>query len=140
LEVRYKPTKVITVLALDKRVPENLAWCAVTYGASRLFWIDGYLICAEVYDKSFEQEIEDGEFTITHLCYAPFPRYCKVLEVGKGTQIPVVKVEDLTMFRELLKFIKENGGEAKSDSYSGEAKPHDVVAVTVKEGKNRISI
>ena len=140
MEVRYKPTKVITVLALDKRKPENLAWCAITYGASRLFWIDGYLICAEVYDKSFEQEIENGEFTITHLCYAPFPRYCKVLEVGKGTQIPVVKVEDLKMFRELFKFIKENDGEVEPDPCSREAKPRDVVQVTVKEGKNQISI
>ena len=131
MEVRYKPTRVITVLGLDKRSPENLAWCAVTYGASRLFWIDGYLICAEVYDKSFEQEMEDGEFTITHLCYAPFPRYCKVLEVEKGAHSPVVKVEDLKMFRELLKFIKKNDGESK---------PHDVAAVTVKEGKNKISI
>ena len=140
MEVRYCPTEVITVIGLDRRSSENLAWCAVTYGASRLFWIDGYLICAEVYDKSFEQEMENREFTITHLCYSRFPRYCRVLEVEKGTHIPIVKVDDLKMFRELLKLIKEDDGKREVSPCSGKTKSEDTEFTSNKGGNNQISV
>ena len=108
MEVSYIPTKRLKVLGMDRRSVENLAWCAATYGVNRLFWIDGYLLCAEVYERSFEREIESGEFTITHVCYAKFPKYYRIFEVDKGTHIPIVNVSDMKMFNSLLQLIKED--------------------------------
>ncbi len=48
-DVRVVPTKRLVLLGIDERSIENLAWCAVTYGMNRLFWVDGYLLCVEVY-------------------------------------------------------------------------------------------
>lgn len=107
MEVEISPTKKVVVFGVDERSPENLSWCAATYGINRLFWVDGYLLCVEVYDKSFEHEIKSREFPISHVCYAKFPKYTRVLEVEKGMQIPVVNASDLQIFKKLLKAILE---------------------------------
>ena len=105
MDFEVNPTKKIVVLGVDERSPENLMWCAVTYGINRLFWVDGYLLCVEVYDKSFEHEIESREFPVSHVCYANFPKYIKVFEVEKGMQIPIVDASDMQLFKGLLKAI-----------------------------------
>ena len=102
MEVRVTPTRKIVVLGVDKRSLENLAWCAMTYDLHRLFWIDGYVLCIEVYDKSFEQELKKKEFPISQVCYARYPKYTRVYEVEKGMQIPIVNVSDMRMYRNLL--------------------------------------
>lgn len=105
MEVIIKPTERIVILGVDRREPENLGFCAITFGASRLFWVNGYIICLEVYEKSIEYEIEKGEFYISHLCYAVFPKYSRVLEIEKGTQIPVVNASDMNIYREIVKAV-----------------------------------
>jgi hypothetical protein len=62
MDVDIAPTRKITVFGLDKRSITNIAWCAASYGIGRLYWIDGYLLCLEVYEKSFEEEIKKREF------------------------------------------------------------------------------
>jgi hypothetical protein len=108
MEIEIVPTKKITVLGVDKRSVEDLAWCATTYGINRLFWVDGYLLCVEVYEASFEHEMEDKEFPISQVCYAKFPKYVKVYEVEKGMQIPIVNASDMKIFSNLIKAILEN--------------------------------
>ena len=108
MEIEIKPTEKVVVLGLDERAKENLAWCAATFGINRLFWVDGHLICTEVFEKSFEHEIESGEFYISQVCYASLPRYSRILEVEKGTEIPVVDASDMRIYRNLLKAIKEH--------------------------------
>jgi len=103
MKVEIAPTRRILVLGLDKRSLEDLAWCASTYGVNRLYWINGYLFCLEVYDKSFEHELENREFPISHVCYASFPKYNKVYEVNKGMQVPIVNASDMHIFKSLLK-------------------------------------
>jgi len=105
LEVEIKPTEKIIILGLDERKLEDIGFCAVTFGVSRLFWIEGYILCLEVYEKSLEYEIERGEFYISHLCYAKFPKYKKILEVEKGMQIPIVNVSDMQIYKEIIKTI-----------------------------------
>ena len=100
--MRVTPTRKIVVLGVDKRSLENLAWCAMTYDLHRLFWIDGYVLCIEVYDKSFEQELKKKEFPISQVCYARYPKYTRVYEVEKGMQIPIVNVSDMRMYHNLL--------------------------------------
>jgi hypothetical protein len=68
MDVEISPTKKVTVLGLDKRSVSDVAWCATTYGANRLYWIVGYLLCVEVYEKSFEHEIKTKEFPISQIC------------------------------------------------------------------------
>ena len=111
MEVRIEPTRKVVVLGLDRRELKNLAWCAVTYGINRLFWVDGYLLCVEVYEKSLEHEIENREFIISQVCYTPFPEYVRVYELGRGTQIPIVNASDMQLFRCLLDAILKLGGE-----------------------------
>ncbi|MEM2866972.1 MAG: hypothetical protein QXR84_00610 [Candidatus Bathyarchaeia archaeon] len=105
LEVDIKPTRKVIILGLDRREPENLGFCAITFGTNRLFWADGFLMCLEVYDKSIEREIERGEFYISQLCYAIFPKYNRILEIEKGAQIPVVNVSDMRLYKEIVKAI-----------------------------------
>ncbi|MEM2273272.1 MAG: hypothetical protein QXX56_03530 [Candidatus Bathyarchaeia archaeon] len=105
MEVNIKPTRKIIVLGLDRREPENIGFCAVTFGVSRLFWADGFLLCLEVYEKSIEYEIERGEFYINQLCYASFPKYHRILEVEKGAQIPIVNVSDMRLYKEIIRAI-----------------------------------
>lgn len=107
LKVELRPPKEVVILGADERSPDNIAWCAATYGINRLFWIDGYLICTEVYEKSFEHEIEEGVFCISQICYAKFPEYRKVFEVEPGTRIPIVDVSDMKIYRMIQEKIEE---------------------------------
>jgi hypothetical protein len=108
MDVNVEPTKKITLLGLDSRSVENVAWCAATYGETRLYWIDGYLLCLEVYEKSFEHELEKKEFPVSQVCYAKFPKYEKIYEIDKSFQIPVVNASDMKLFQSIMKAILEN--------------------------------
>jgi len=120
MEVEIAPTRKILVLGLDKRSTNNIAWCAATYGITRLYWIDGYIICLEVYDKSFEHELKKKEFPISQICYAEFPKFEKILEVDKSFQIPLVNVSDMKLFQSILKAIlkkeKEDSADPKTEA------------------------
>jgi hypothetical protein len=105
MDVEIVRTKKITILGLDKRSLSDIAWCATTYGANRLYWIDGYILCLEVYEKSFEQELKKKEFPISQICYTEFPKYEKIYEVDKSLQIPIVNVSDMKIFQNILKAI-----------------------------------
>jgi predicted ATPase len=109
MKVEIKPTEKVKVLGLDERSLESMAWCAATYGINRLFWVDGHLICTEVYEKSFEHEIAEGEFCISQVCHAEYPRYTRVYEVERGTQVPIVDASDMKIYRKLLEAILERG-------------------------------
>ena len=110
MDVEISPTKKVVVLGLDRRSFEDLVWCASTYNINRLFWIDGYLLCTEVYEKAFEHEIAKREFPISQLCYTEFPKYKKYYEVEKGVHLPIVNVTGMKMFMDLLKSaLKANG-------------------------------
>lgn len=106
MKVNIRPTKNIIILGLDKREPKNLGFCAITFGANRLFWIDGLLLCLEVYEKSIEYEMDRGEFYISQLCYADFPKYAEIFEIERGTQIPIVNVSDMQIYAKIVKAIK----------------------------------
>lgn len=108
MDVEIAPTKKVNVLGLDNRSVSNIAWCAATYGVNRLYWIDGYLLCLEVYEKSFEEEMKKKEFPISQICYAKFPKYEKIYEIDKSFQIPVVDVSDMKLFQSILKAILDN--------------------------------
>jgi len=105
LDVEIAPTRKIRILGLDKRSLKDVAWCAATYGMNRLYWVDGYLLCLEVYEKSIEHEIKNREFPISHVCYAEFPKYDKMFEIDKSLQIPIVNASDMKIFKSLLKAI-----------------------------------
>lgn len=105
MEIEIRPTDRVVVFGVDSRSLENLAWCAATYGINRLFWVDGYLLCTEVYESSFEHEMEEGEFCISQVCYSELPEYHKLFEVEKGTQIPIVNASDMKIYRDLLKAV-----------------------------------
>ncbi len=105
MDVEIAPTKKVNILGLDTRSVENVAWCAVTYGMSRLYWVNGYLLCVEVYEKSFEHELKNKEFPVSQVCYAKSPKYEKLYEVDKSVQIPVVNVSDMKLFQGILKAI-----------------------------------
>jgi hypothetical protein len=107
MDIEIAPTNKIRILGLDRRSIENVAWCAATYGTSRLYWIDGYLLCLEVYEKSFEHEIKSKEFPISQVCYTKFPKYEKLYEIDKSVQIPIVNVSDMKLFQNILKAILE---------------------------------
>ena len=107
MKIDIKPTEKVTVLGLDHRSLENLAWCAATFGINRLFWVRGHLLCTEVFENSFEHEIEHGEFPMSQVCYTECPKYRRILEVEKGTEIPVVDASDMKLYRNLLEAILE---------------------------------
>ena len=102
MKVEINPTRKINILGLDKRSVNDIAWCAATYGLNRLYWIDGYLLCLEVYEKSFEHEIKNKEFPISQICYTEFPKYRKMYEIDKSVQIPLVNVSEMRMFKSIL--------------------------------------
>jgi len=114
MDVEIAPTRKVTVLGLDKRSVSDIAWCATTYGVNRLYWIDGYLLCLEVYEKSFEHEIKAKEFPISQICYTKFPKYEKIYEIDKSLQIPIVNVSDMQIFKNILKAILNSEKEAKT--------------------------
>ncbi len=105
MEVRITPTRKIRVLGLDRRSVKDMAWCAATYGMNRLYWVEGYLLCLEVYEKSIEHEIRHHEFPVSHVCYAEFPKYERIFEIDKSVQIPIVNVSDMEVFRSILEAI-----------------------------------
>jgi hypothetical protein len=105
MDVEIAPTRKIRILGLDNRSVGNLAWCAASFGTNRLYWIDGYLLCLEVCEKSFEEELKKKEYPISQVCYAEFPKYQKLYEIDKSFQIPVVDVSDMKLFRSILKAI-----------------------------------
>ena len=107
MDVEVAPTERVVVLGVDKRSLQDLAWCAITYDIHRLFWLNGYVLCLEVYEKSFEQELKKKEFPISQVCYASYPRYTRLFEVEKGMQIPIVNVSDMRLYRDLLKAVLE---------------------------------
>jgi hypothetical protein len=107
MNVEIKPTDKVVVMGLDKRSLDDMAWCATTFGINRLFWVDGHLICTEVFEESFKHEIEKGEFYISQACYTKFPRYARLHEVEKGTQIPIVDMSGMRIYRNLMKAIRE---------------------------------
>jgi hypothetical protein len=117
MDVEISPTRKIIVLGLDKRSVNNIAYCAATFGVNRLYWIDGYLLCLEVYEKSFEHELKKKEFPVSQICYAEFPKYEKIVEIDKSFQIPLVDVSDMEIFQSILKAIlaneKQMGSKAK---------------------------
>lgn len=115
MDVEIAPTRKILVLGLDKRSTNNIAWCAATYGINRLYWIDGYIICLEVYDKSFDHELKKKEFPISQICYAEFPKFEKLLEIDKSFQIPLVDVSDMKLFQSILKAILKKQREDPAD-------------------------
>ncbi|MEM3666700.1 MAG: hypothetical protein QW222_06440 [Candidatus Bathyarchaeia archaeon] len=108
MNVEIAPTRKVSILGLDKRSVESVTWCATTYGVNRLYWIDGYLLCLEVYEKSFDHELKTKEFPISQICYAKFPKYEKIYEVDKSLQIPIVNVSDMKIFQSILKAILDN--------------------------------
>ena len=108
MDVQVTPTNKINVLGLDNRSVDNIAWCAATYGSSRLYWIDGYLLCLEVYEKSFDHELKNKEFPISQVCYVRLPKYEKLYEIDKSVQIPVVNVSDMKLFQGILKAILDS--------------------------------
>jgi len=115
MDVEVSPTRKIIILGLDKRSVNNILYCAATYGVSRLYWIDGYLLCLEVYEKSFEHELKKKEFPVSQICYAELPKYEKILEIDKSFQIPLVNVSDMKIFQSMLKAILENEKKATAD-------------------------
>ncbi len=119
MDVEISPTRKIIVLGLDKRSVNNAAYCAATYGVNRLYWIGGYLLCLEVYEKSFEHELKNKEFPVSQICYAEFPKYEKILEIDKSFQIPLVNVSDMEIFQSILKAILEYEGQAGSKAKTG---------------------
>jgi hypothetical protein len=116
MDVKIAPTRKIRIMGLDERSVNNVAWCAATYGMARLYWIDGYLLCVEVYEKSFEQEIKKKEFAISQICYAKFPKYEKLYEIEKSLQIPIVDVSDMKIFQNILKAILNEDKEVATKS------------------------
>lgn len=121
MEVEIAPTRKIAILGLDKRSIGNIAYCAATYGVNRLYWINGYLLCLEVYEKSFEQELRKKEFPISQVCYIEYPKYEKIVEVDKSFQIPLINVSDMKIFQNILRAILEHENGTKTESKTKES-------------------
>ena len=107
MEIDIRPTKKVVVMGLDERSLDDMAGCAATFGINRLFWVDGHLICTEVFEESFKHEIGKGEFRISQVCYTKYPRYARLHEVEKGPEIPSVDVSGRRIYRSLMKAILE---------------------------------
>lgn len=114
MDVEIAPTRKISILGLDNRSVKDITWCATTYGVNRLYWIDGYILCLEVYEKSFEYELKNKEFPISQVCYAEFPKYEKIYEIDKSLQIPLVNVSHMKIFKSILRAILNNEKEKSS--------------------------
>lgn len=120
MEVNIAPTRKVTILGLDKRSLKNIAWCAATFGVNRLYWIGGYVLCLEVYEKAFEHELKKQEFPVSQVCYAEFPKYEKLYEIDKSFQIPVADVSDMQLFQGILKAILEHEEAKNKDKESSD--------------------
>ena len=108
--VKVSPTKTLKILGLDRRDPDKIVWCAATAGINQLFWIDGYLLCLEVYESSYDHEVEKGVFPISQICYAPLQKYIQIYDLGRGVQLPVVDVSDMEIYKAVLKTVKKREG------------------------------
>ena len=102
IKATYVPTRKLRILSLDKRPLEDLIWCAITSGSHKLYWIGGYVICTEVYEEAFKYEVEKGEFPISQVCYSELPKYERMLELEKGSRIPLVKVEGHSDIKKIM--------------------------------------
>ena len=78
----------------------------MSYRADRLFWVNGYLLCIENFEKAMEYEVEKGVFPISQVCYVKFPKYAKYHEVEKGLQLPIANVSDMRLFAEMVSAIQ----------------------------------
>lgn len=108
MNVEVLPTKRVRILGLDKRALEDMAWCAVSMDLAKLFWLDGYFLCLESYEKAFEQELDTGIFSVSQVCYAKAPSYVRLYDVGRGIQIPVVNVSGMRLFEAVARAIRGN--------------------------------
>lgn len=81
---------------------------------SKLFWVDGLLICMEVPEKSLEYEFERGVYVVSQLCYAKCSRYNRLEDVGRGVQIPVVNASDMRFFKVIARVIRSEQGNPES--------------------------
>ena len=108
MEIKYTPVKEIRILSIDERKLENLAWCAIVSGSNKLYWVDGFVICMEIHDDAFKYEIERSFFPINQLCYAKMPEYTRFYEAAKGAQIPIVDVSDMSLFKKIIRTIKNS--------------------------------
>jgi hypothetical protein len=113
LEVDLTPTKRVKILGLDKRPLDDIVWCCVSMEVSKLFWIDGYLLCMETYEKAFEHEVETGIFPINQICYAKYPNYSRLYDVGRGVQISIVNVSGMKLFSAIAEKIRNLENEGK---------------------------
>jgi len=111
LKIEVLRPKVVKILGLDERSRDDLVWCSASMEVSKLFWIDGLLICMEVPEKSLEYEYEDGVYVISQLCYAKCPRYSRFEDVGRGVQIPVVNATGMRVFEAIVDAIKRLDGD-----------------------------
>lgn len=118
MKIEILRPKVIKILGLDERSRENLVWCSASMDVSKLFWIDGLLICMEVPEKSLEYEYEEGVYVISQLCYAKCPQYSRFEDVGRGVQIPVVNTTGMKVFETLADTIKRLNGGCSEDPKS----------------------
>lgn len=102
MRIKIIPTQSIRIYGIDERSIDNLAWCATSFGINRFFWIKGYLLCLEVYERSLKYEIEKGFFPISQICYTPLKKYRKIYEVQRGVEIPIVNVSDMKIYQEII--------------------------------------
>jgi hypothetical protein len=61
----------------------------------------------EVYERSFDYEVEKKTFPISQLCYAHLPNYVQIYELGRGAQLPVVDVSDMSIYQAIKELIKK---------------------------------
>jgi len=106
LKVKITPLKSVNIYGIDERSLSNIAWCATANHADHLFWVNGYLICLEPYEKSLECEEDRSILPIGQLCYARLPKYVKSYEVEKSLQIPIVDVSDMGLYKEIVDAIE----------------------------------
>ena len=108
MKVKITPIRSVNIFGIDERSLSNIAWCATANHADHLFWINGYLICLEPYEKSLECEEDKGVLPIGQLCYAAFPKYVKSYEVEKSLQIPIVDFSDMSLYKEIANVIERH--------------------------------
>lgn len=108
MSVEVQPTKQVRILGFDRRALDDMAWCAVSMDFSKLFWLDGHLLCIETYEKAFEQELETGVFSVSQVCYTKAPNYVRLYEVGRGIQIPVINASGMRLFEAIVRAVRED--------------------------------
>ena len=106
MKIKITPIRNVNIFGIDERSLSNIAWCATANHADHLFWVNGYMICLEPYEKSLECEEDRGSIPIGQLCYARFPKYVKSYEVEKSLQIPIVDVSDMSLYTEIADAIE----------------------------------